>query len=652
MPPVPDHSAELTLLWFALLNAAVFAAALRFASRRLTDSRSQAWLDAALLTVAVQYAAMAGPGTVGLLRLPVVVGVAIAATLALSVAAGRRRAIRRRRDPFVLAVAAFTTAVVLGYAWHQADLPVTNNDALTYHFPAAAQWLQRGRIDVFPTWFFNPANAYSPLAGSAWVAWLMVPFGSDVLARFVQVPAVLCVGLGVYRLGRQRSATPTAAALAAAAAVLCRPLFTAALMGKDDLFVAFTFVATLVALAPDRTRERFGPARVGLALGLLLATKYTALLAVPLLLPAVRRPHGIGRWTVAVTITVAIAGPWYARNWLATGNPLFPLDLSQVFHGRFTTARSDALGSPLQVIVGGGFGVPAAVAIVGGVGWLATVARPGRRRWRDPLLRAVAVGPPLGVALFVWRSPFPEVRFLFPAVLLLIVTAATAWPLAAAVLVASVATISVRGGWQLFGWLVPASAGLAVAIVAVDRLTDGRVWWRRLAVTGTVAAVAVLAYVRWTAYCRRSADPTLRSAAWAGSGYAAESALWTFVDAHAPADATVAYADLYLVYPLQGPALRRRLVYVPSRRGVRTTADLPWLGDHLSGERLVDAANAATVADPDLASWAEGVRRSGADYLVVGRRVGGPELAWASADPARFRPVYAGPAGHVFAVRR
>ena len=167
-----------------------------------------------------------------------------------------------------------------------------------------------------------------------------------------------------------------------------------------------------------------------------------------------------------------------------------------------------------------------------------------------------------------------------------------------------------------------------------------------------VVIAAAVAYVRWTSYCRRMADGWTADVGYWSANYPQDASLWQFVNRRLPPTATVAYTDDYLVYPLVGPTLRRRLVYVPTRRGVRTVADLPWLGDHLSGERLVTAAAAATVAEADSVAWRAGLTAAGAEYLVIGNQIAGPEAAWATADPARFDPLYAGPGGRVFAVRR
>ena len=666
MPPAPDHSAELALFWGVLLNVAVFGAAFRWAARRLTACRSQAMLDAALIGYAVQYVAVAGPGVVGLLRPASVATVAVAASAAVWAAAGRRRRTSPAANPdraVVIALGTFAAAILVGWSVVQADLPVMSDDALTYHFPAAVQWLQHGRIELFPTWFFNPANGYSPLAGSTFIAWLIVPFSSDVLARYVQVPMLLCVALAAYRLARQLAAAPAAAVAVAAAVVLCRPLLLASQMGKDDLFVALTCVAALVALDRVRADEPFGPARLGLAVGLLLATKYTAALSLPLVLLAVDGPRWRPRsWLTAAAVAAVVAGPWYARNWIATGNPLFPLAVPHLFRGLFTTARSGALASVVadaKTVIGGSYGVPTAVAVVIATGWTATVVRHRRRAWNDPLLRACLVGPPIVAALFFWRSPFPEPRFLFPGLVLTMAAVAVAVParLRWAVLAlpaATVATLSVSSGWQVLTPVVTVAAGLAVAATVTDRLASTP--RRRVAVVAvTVLLPVAAAYVWWQAYCDEYAG------VWAGDGtgwtvaHGDESPLWLAVNRLVPADATVAYTDLYRVYPLLGPTLRRRVTYVPTRSGIRTPADLPYLGDGLADRYLIAAADAATTADPDPAVWRANLRRSAAGYLVVGHAVPGTtpvEQRWADADPEHFRPLYAGVAGRVYVIGR
>src|SRR5699024_7835113 len=134
----------------------------------------------------------------------------------------------------------------------QRQLPVISNDALTYHLPAAVEWLQKGRLALYEAWSYNPANSYSPLAGSVFLAWLMAPMGNDVLARFVQVgPAVLFL-VAMINLCRALGARVGAAALIAAACVVARPFMSQTILAKDDLFVAAFFVLLIDAMRRPR----------------------------------------------------------------------------------------------------------------------------------------------------------------------------------------------------------------------------------------------------------------------------------------------------------------------------------------------------------------------------------------------------------------
>ncbi len=625
-------------------------------------------------------------------------------------------------------IAVFAAGFVLMFLHAQAYLPVMSNDAMTYHIPAAAQWLQRGRIDLFQTWFFNPANTYSPLAGSTFIAWLIAPFGSDVIARYVEVPALGCIALAVYQLARLLKTNSIPAALVAVAAVLSRPIFMQGLMAKDDLFLAFFFIATLVALSPDRLRDDYGAVRVGIALGLLLATKYTALLAAPILLLALdgtrfkggsvskasrqdtlcsflfRRlrlreckrvrspgkntgipidpdsrsrkrlveslisyPCATPKWCLATAIAVVLAGPWYLRNFVLTGNPLFPVKL-QLLHGLFTTSASDAFGSfqsAAAVVVGGSYSLPVAVGILLGIGWALAMIL-GRTMFRsDPLLRVCLLGPIVGIAIFFLLSPFPEVRFILPEILLLFSAAAFAIrqiprpsvqiAIAAVMLLACTATVLASDFWWSAVGFAASGIGAAIVVMLLLWVLSGMKFRRPgmiLAILGVIFT-AGWSYVNWTPYLREYQDMRHGNASGYSMEFPQEEPLWQFVDEHLPANATVAYTNLYLISPLQGYDLHRQLVYVPTRAGVRLISDLPWLGDRLSGEKLIPAAALATVASADREVWLENLKASGAAYLIVGR--GGvvgipPEAAFAANDPRNFHPLFQCDRGWVYAV--
>jgi len=205
--------------------------------------------------------------------------------------------------------------------------------------------------------------------------------------------------------------------------------------------------------------------------------------------------------------------------------------------------------------------------------------------------------------------------------------------------------LSVIAGFSAVGLLVVMFGSLALWWADAERLR-----WQ--AIIGTLLGIAfVYAYINWKAYCRDYRQTMFD----VGTGYAREypdsNPLWQFVNEKIPADATVAYTDMYFSYPLQCIALQRRLVYCPTRPGVKSIADIGWLGSNLSGEQLVPAAIRATVASPDRAVWLANLRETGAKYLIVGK--GGlvgipPEAAFASGDVDRFSLIFEGPAGWIY----
>jgi hypothetical protein len=501
----------------------------------------------------------------------------------------------------------------------------------------------------------------------------MTPFGSDVLARFVEVPALIFVGVGIFQLGRQLGSDDATAALIAAAAVIARPFINQAIMGKDDLFVVAFFISALIAITPKRAAEKFGPLRLGIALGLLLATKYTAIFSAALLLLAVDGPRKGGwrrdKWLAAAAIVGLIAGPWYLRNLWLTGNPIFPLSFSiarvHLLHGLFTTAGSEQLRDVgAWKILTANFAMPASLLSLMGVAWVMIGVARRRLIRSDPLLRTCLLGTPLGLILFVWRSPFAEVRFIFPvfAMLFGIVAAAIAllpagWSrriVGAAWIAVAVFTAFASNSFASTNEFFIDAIAIAAFVVVIAWLI--RKWppRARFAVrTILVLFGAGFTYVYWPAYLQNyERDLYSDASAW-DTVYPPEQGLWRFVDQHIPPDATVAYTNLYLIYPMQGFSLSRRLVYAPSRPGVYAIADLPWLGDHLPGEAIVPAAARATVANADEAVWLKNLRKTSAEYLVVGR--GGvlgtpPEAAFAAGDLKKFHKLFEGSAGSVYAI--
>ena len=136
---------------------------------------------------------------------------------------------------------------------------------------------------------------------------------------------------------------------------------------------------------------------------------------------------------------------------------------------------------------------------------------------------------------------------------------------------------------------------------------------------------------RWNSYLNEYRDARL--GIWE-SEYPTQGAMWNFVDNHVPAAATLAYSNLFLIYPLHGFDDQRRLIYAPVRHGASiSTLVLPdRISDADLNQKAIDAAN--SLADP--LAWKQNLRAAGAKYFIVGLGSDAPEIAWARADPAHF----------------
>jgi hypothetical protein len=250
---------ELRLAYVVLLNALIFWCAYRLV-RKLTPQNDvlQRSLDASLLSLIVIYLAVGLPG-VSFILSPISMGVA--GLLLCGAMELLTRRIRSTESDIVAPqplptldrwIVAFSFFFVLGYvgivAYIQRSSPVLSHDALTYHVPAAIYWLQTHRLGLFDVWFYNPANTYSPLTGSMFIAWLLGPMGNDVLGKFAQAPAMFVILLGMIQLCRAMGTSASIGAIIGIAAVISRPFISQSTIAKDDLWIAAFFLIAMVGL--------------------------------------------------------------------------------------------------------------------------------------------------------------------------------------------------------------------------------------------------------------------------------------------------------------------------------------------------------------------------------------------------------------------
>jgi hypothetical protein len=694
---LPD---ELRLAYVILINALIFWAAYRFVSRVTPQNdKLQRSLDASLFTLIAIYLAVGLPGISGLLN-PISMGVTALLLCALIEWFGRKLAKATELPTGAQALSRFDRWIVgfsfffvFGYvaivAYIQRSSPVLSHDALTYHVPAAIYWLQTHRLGLFDVWFYNPANTYSPLTGSMFIAWLLGPMGNDVLGKFAQAPAMLVILLGMIQIGRAMGASARVAALIGIAAVCSRPFISQSTIAKDDLWLAAFFLMAMVGFAKPFMQDRLGPYRVGAAIGMFFAVKYTALFTLPIFVLVIDAPFR-ARWrfkqfAIAIGVAFLLAGPWYVRNWILTGNPLYPTDVAiggvTIFSGMFTATRSAEFGNLARDwanLTKGYFQMTPQVAwplftlwFTSIILWLVALLLRAKPVLREPLVRAAMFGPALGLLLYFTKSPYAEMRFIYPSLLLmfaavgLLFSHADEIHPAIGISLASILAAFAAGTGFVIPW-GPTFTGSSVAIglVGIASWMGMAVLWRKnrnaFAVAGTVVILVVVGFVytTWPGFmqeARRQPGPT-----WAmEESYGAGGEAWEFVRDDLPPEDPLAYTNTYLLYPLYGFELNRRVFYVPGRPNLHHLHDLPRFDEPTTGESIPRRVVPLTNRGFDADYWIAQMRKSGAMYIFIGKQdlsapeksFAPPELQIARSHPEVFGQVFDNQAAAIFQIK-
>ncbi len=197
--------------------------------------------------------------------------------------------------------------------------PENEGDALTYHVPRAAFWHQQHAVHYIANAVDSRLNV-SPPNEEIGLLFTMILSGGQTLVGLVQVGALAVCVVATVGLARRLGLAPAAALFAGLLVVTFPVVATQGWTALNDLGVA-SLLATAAYFVLGETRSEL--ALAGLALGLALGTKLTAVLSVPLLILVVLfapggRRAARGAWLFGVA---AITGSsWYIVNVVKTGS--------------------------------------------------------------------------------------------------------------------------------------------------------------------------------------------------------------------------------------------------------------------------------------------------------------------------------------------
>jgi hypothetical protein len=370
----------------------------------------------------------------------------------------------------------------------------------------------------------------------------VLPWHNDFLTHLSMFPFWALTGVAVYALARELGAGAAAATVGACLLLTMPAIAVPALIaGLVDVLAAFGVAAGLLFLARHwRTGKRSDLVLAGLGLGLAFGTKWYGVAAAVLVLIAwaaarliSRRPPGeLVRQAAALAgLILAAGGIWMVRNWVESGNPVLPLEVTLLGHTIF--------GAPPDVLrAGAGFSL---ADYIGDTGVWGDLIWPQLRHSMAAPVAVAGLGFAVAAAALAGLGPRPRRRTVLAfalavAALLVVAYVVTPYsaggPAGAPLLVADDARYA---GPALAALAAVAAAGVAgrprlaaaLGVLALAAMIDGARWssgaGREAAsldplTWGAVIVATVVVWLCWPRFERRLPG---RPLAWAAAGIAA-----------------------------------------------------------------------------------------------------------------------------------
>ncbi len=431
--------------------------------------------------------------------------------------------------------------------------PPSHWDDLNYHLRFPVEWIQSGTLDNPIVPFGDLAPSYYPMNTELLHFWVMAPLKSDIIARILQhlflgVGAIVFYGI-LHHIGMRRLPSIILTSSFFSMPYLMTQGFGFPVNGQTvshdimtlTLFLIWLYLLLYTLKSPSTPRFILA----GIAAGVYIGTKYISMIfGIPLVI-CILLHNLISQRTIREKILctgcflipmVLWGGPFYLRNWISTGNPLFPARITLFgetwFPGLYTAAQYQSrsvhnLFSWKEFLIHPAFGIGIVLIIIIGYASAVITTIASNRGFKkspsstsgNPSLFLLLL-PLITFCLYYFLFPERNYRFLFI-------------PLACAMITLGIITTQ-----RLQNELLC----LLVAFMVVTT--------RRTIQIDTYPVFCSLGSSQYT-------QPVLENRYAPG---------WRFLEEYTaihPETRRIAYAGLNIPYPLYGREFQNRVVYVP-----------------------------------------------------------------------------------------
>lgn len=246
--------------------------------------------------------------------------------------------------------------------------PPNSPDSLQYHLAFPAVWIGSGNLNnpvnifgaipmLFPRALEVSATSYYPINAQLFFTWLMLPLRNAFLADLGEAPFYIIGMIAVYAILRRYAVSRKICLLSSFLWVLMPNIFKQLKTGSlIDVICAVLFLLVFYSALLIKTKFTFKNSIIfGICAGIFAGTKVTNLVWLAALLPficyALYAGAKVAKLSAArlaaflssiIFMVILFGGFVYLKNYILTGNPLFPVDLKifgkTIFPGLFDNA--------------------------------------------------------------------------------------------------------------------------------------------------------------------------------------------------------------------------------------------------------------------------------------------------------------------------
>jgi 4-amino-4-deoxy-L-arabinose transferase-like glycosyltransferase len=239
---------------------------------------------------------------------------------------------------WILPVVLLVAPTVFGY-FLKCLYPPRHFDDIMYHLPHARD------IVIHHGLYLNPYVRYPLFPQNFEMLYaLLLLFYDDISSHIIHASSAVITAIGVYSLGALTSSRKTG--VIGAIIFLSNPLVQILMKTAyiDLGLTMFVFLGFYCISLWIHTKKMNWLYLAGFATGMAAGTKYTALMYVLLYAVWIAYEGRNIRYVITfICLVIVFGSPWYIRNYILSGNPIFPFGES-IFGYSWLWDRSDALG--------------------------------------------------------------------------------------------------------------------------------------------------------------------------------------------------------------------------------------------------------------------------------------------------------------------